>query len=338
MDFPRWYFFSEALICLCGAAVLYSIYLRGDPGGQRDPTWSWLGNAVLVWSAIGFIGWIYSRSSWFVVTRIIFSTLNSAFLLLSIGYFDYGDYGFTGVIGARLKRFEEKPAWRKSVILLSLLVAVVVIAFSLAAEASPPVQSLPDILLSVLTLIILGVALYESFKGRGFWMLKYLSILIILLTILSQLPEMGLIVSEFRWPLLLVTKSMLILLFLALATSSVTQKGEFPLEGLELTGRVVDEKFLIVRLWIKGDSKAREMRVRDTYYNVLLELARSRKANPDGYFNLQKAGYYPEYLKRLAHSLRIERPQLLDNNRSGGYRLRIEPDKVAIIPAAPTQA
>ncbi len=337
MDFPAWYFSSEALICLCAAAVLYSIYLRGDPGGQRDPTWIWLGYAVLTWSVVGFIGWIYAQSSWFVVTRIIFSTLNSAFLLLTIGYFDYGDYGITGVIGARLKRFAERPAWRKTVILLSLLVAVVVIGFSLAAQSSPLVQSLPDIILSVLTLVVLGVALYESFGGRGFGMLKYLSIFVIGLTVLAQVPETGIIASDFIWPLLLISKTMLIMLFLALATSSVTQQGEFPLEGLELTGEMVDERFLVVRVWMRGESKAREVRVRDTYYNVLLELAQSRKDNPNGYFNLQKAGYYPEYLKRLAVSLKIERPQLLDNNRSGGYRLRIEPEKVTIIPVPQLQ-
>lgn len=331
MDFPNWYFPCQAFICLCGSSVLYSIYLRGDPGGRRDPTWRWLGNATLVWSLIGFIGWIYSYSTWFIVTRIVSSTLNSAFLLLSVGYFDYGDYGITGHIGARLKRLAESPAWRKMVILLSFFVAAIVMSVSLALKAAPSVQSLPDCLLSMVTLLILGVALYESFKGRGFSILKYISSIIVGLTIVSQLPELGIVMSELRWPLLLATKATLIFLFLALATSSATAQGELPIDGLELTGRLVDDKFFIVKLRIKGESKPREIRVRDTYYNVLLELARSRKNNPDGYFNLQKAGYYPEYLKRLAHALRIERPQLFDNNRSGGYRLRIDPEKIEIL-------
>ena len=330
MDFPNWYFPAQACICLCGATVLYSFYMRGDPGGQRDPTWLWLGNATLVWALIGMLGWAYSNSSWFVLTRIVSSTLNSAFLLLSIGYFDYGDYGITGRIGATLKKFEASRSWRGSVVLLSLLVAAIVMAVSFAVKASPEVQALPDCILSILTLVVLEVAIYESFKGRGFPILQYVSVAIVALTVVSQLPEMGIAMSELRWPLLLVTKTTLIFLFLALATSSATQKGEFPLDGLELTGRPVDERFFVVKLWIKGESKPREARVRDTYYHVLVEMARSRKENPDGYFNLQKAGYYPEYLKRLALALRLERPQLFDNNRSGGYRLRVDPGKIEV--------
>ncbi|HWB75134.1 MAG TPA: hypothetical protein VG755_09260 [Nannocystaceae bacterium] len=339
---PEWYAASQAAICLGAGWAILAMHRRGIPvrTGEatpviaRDPALGWLGIAVVVWGLVGVVLLLPLDETTALALRSPLSSVNNAALLISASHLDYG-LEF-------LQRARDWAHWRKAALLGSLAVAIATLVGYATVGPSDPLAQLPDFLLSVGTLALYGIGLMRSFVKRGFPMLAMLAVAAVFLTALAQLPEVlgegSLLVADRRWSLLLVSKTLTLVAFLALAMSWVHEVARRPSTGgarLRFTGEVrlgPQNR----RRWIVI-AEGGELELRETPHRDLLVLALARLSDADR----EHGGWMalPDLVGRLDDSrIRRMREDLrplgldatIETNFQKCYRLAIAPEHIEL--------
>lgn len=223
--------------------------------GSKDLGFIYLGMGLLLWTLIGGLELTFpdglagkgvGHFDRFV--RRILSVLNSSFFLLTLPYFEHG---FDG-LRRRFPVFTNPDHWRN----LVLGAAAATLGLTLLMFRSFPgreqewIASLPDSALSLLAVVALSYALFESFRIRRMLPLSILTLCVLASLLLCQLLDpsiTGEVSPEFLL-LRLSSHSLLGMLFFALAYSWLMERvqenaaavpapagGRYPWEGAEWT-------------------------------------------------------------------------------------------------------
>jgi hypothetical protein len=216
VDIIRFYGWWELSICSFAFLALMAIwYHLGKKKGDFGQVW--LSLAVLCWAISGVFEIIYVErfelniGGW----RSIFSLLNSLFILLSLPWFRHKPRWIAEVLESRY--------WYLIVGVPFLFCLVPTISGMIKGETA--FISELDVYYAILTLVVLGGVLWESFTKRGLLLLAYLSMVFVIITLVSQLYKF----TDDSATLLLtaaVFKSILIMIFFALALSWVKDLAE----------------------------------------------------------------------------------------------------------------
>lgn len=335
---PSWYSSLQAILCFFGSILFFALWLReakrrenkdGDEP-KREPALIYLGMAILVWAILGL--WLALSDSPTIdsvrLERTLSSTLNSALFLLAIAYFDYGP--------TTLKIFQRNWRWQIFVLASALVIAIITYWKE---------TSVYDVGFSILTLLVLGTSLFKSFRNREFYALAYLSWSAILLTLIPQILElnthlMGTLISltgsfdsNWQWGFLLISKAVLMQLFLALGYSWAFQVIELP-QTKEMRLGFLEKRKVV--LTVPGHYTGQKFELSPALHKVLLRFAVRRKCEESsggGWIKItdkRQALYYTD-LKRLCEKLGdIKLPSLFENDYAGRYRLRITAENVEI--------
>ncbi len=333
---PEWYALSQAAMCLGAAWAILAMWGRGTPvrageaasGPRRDVGLLWLGAAVGIWGVTGILLLTPTPVATASALRPLLSSANSACLLLFASHLDYGP--------EPLQRAREWRGWGAAALLGSLGVALLTIALYVALGARSRVAQLPDVLLSGVVLLLYGFGLFRSFLRRGFLSLALLAAIAVALQMAAQLPEItdALVSGDRRWVLNLASKSLTLVLFLALATSWVHEVARRPATAtaqLFFTGAPVGQKARKRYVVTSGDAR---IEMRETPHRDLLALAVRRVVDA------KDAGGWialPDLVGRLDDSrIRRMREDLrgvgldaaIESNFQKSYRLALAPDRI----------
>ena len=287
------------VVCFFAFAGLLSIwYHLGRKKGDAGQVY--LALSILCWSISGAVELYYARgmtlltetqslqlSGW----RSILSLLNSLLILLSLPWFRY------------------QPAWMAPLLKSKywMLVVGLPFLFSLLPTLSKMMSgkalnfvSEPDVYYAVMTLVILGNVLWESFTKRGLHLLAYLSIVFLLVTLSAQLYK---VTSDLTNLVLLsaIFKTLLIMIFFALALSWVKDLSEviqpdLAAMSLSLTReKVAPGRFEhLAHLSGVNGHAPREVRLSPTLYNLLLLFVETRIKDPgEGWLEIKPKGSGP---------------------------------------------
>jgi hypothetical protein len=329
--YPDWYTSSQAIICLFSGGAILSIWLRGTPERERaaehrplrDPGLGWLSAAVLVWGVLALwlrLGvWRSAEDD----LRIFASTLNSALFLLAAAYFDYGP--------ERLKPLQAHRTWRLGVFAAALVVATLTAILTL--HTSSNLLHIPDFVLSLVTLLVLGYGLVRSFRLRGFGLLAALAVVALSTQAVAQIPEVrpDLLTGDARWVLVLTSKTMAITTFLALAMSWAHEEAGRPASGevsVRFTG-LQENHLYIVELSAAKQFTNRRVLMTETPHKRFLMFAAKRLADPHGgWIHLRSASLEHKDLARICQPTGLPGRSLFENDRAGSYRLSIPPENI----------
>ena len=180
------YGISLILISICASVALASIWKKTkdiEIIKPDDKGLYWLSLGFGVWGLVGFLAcfknFVYTEhKDWYELVRSSLSTLNSTCLLFSIKSFEHAPPGLT-------KYLKEKTIKRTCVLIL----IITVVLFVISGHNETGFIWIPDITLSILTVLILGIAFYYSFKNRGYLGFSIISSIAMLLILLVQFPE-----------------------------------------------------------------------------------------------------------------------------------------------------
>ena len=222
LSFYGWW---QLWVCLFAFLSLMAIWWhigrkQGD-GGQV-----WLALSVLCWSFSGLVDVLFANEvlsgneelasfqlqGW----RSILSLCNSLFILLALPWFRY--------IPGRIEPIIKSKFWILIVGLPFLFSLLPTISKMITGESIGVIGEL-DVYYAILTLVFLGMVLWESFAKRRLLILAWLSLLCILITFLAQVLKIQ--KADINPDLIsAIFKTSLIMLFFALGLSWVKELAE----------------------------------------------------------------------------------------------------------------
>ncbi len=346
---------SHIFISLIGAILLLAIYynirkrfrqiLEEDENQKRvDRGLLYLSLAMFVWVVSGTWAYLGSRFGFgngFVYQGGVnlLSIVNNMFLLLAIFYFYYAP------------SFIYKNE-RNVKIILGIIVAVTITTFGVSYFGGGRVyrnmnlNALPDLLLSGFLCYLLMVSMYKTFLYRGLQIVSFISVVVVVLIFISQLPEVFLnLDNEFLNNLVkIVAKTSLISLFLVLATTWVIQLANTPKVN-EMQIKFIDWSLIQLSIPSKNiNNKSVDFGSRTTQYKNLLKFALRRKFGNgnDQSIVVGSSGEIKNqtYLSRIIDDIndisaqeigqRLERKDLFTFIGEGKYRLRMLPEHITV--------
>lgn len=311
LSFFGWWQF---VTCLFAFAALLSIWFHlGRKKGDLGQVW--LALSVLCWSFSGLVEIYFSRTTglenvYHQGWRSIFSLLNSLFILLALPWFRYKPKWMEQIIDGK--------SWYWIVGLPFVFSLLPTVSRMVTGDSNTLITEL-DVYYAVLTLIILGFVLWESFTKRGLQLLAYLSVIFVLVTLVAQFYK----VTDATHTLLLysaIFKSLLIMIFFALALSWVKDLADMVRVdetrlGLQLEQSRGDSGRYEYFAMLSGLEKGKSHRVKLTSgnYQLLEKFAQAKINNPEGgWLEIKPKGEtrsidYPikDYneIKRLLHTI-----------------------------------
>ncbi len=346
---------AHVFISLIGGILLLAIYfnirkrfksqLEEDEGHDRvDRGLLFLSLSMFIWVVSGL--WAYiGHNIWgeehvlYILGISIFSVLNNMFLLLALYYIDNAPV----VIYRNVKNAR---------IILSIILAVSVLTLILSVYYTNEtvgnfrVIGIPDLLLSAFLSWMLATALYKTFINRGLKLVAFISILVVVLILVSQIPTVYTgFEDEFYSNLIkIVAKTSLISIFLLLATSWVIELANTPVI------KEMQIKFMewsLVRISIPSKNIHNvlvDFGSKTTQYKNLARLAVRRKhgSGKDQTILVGSSGEIKSqtYLSRIIDNLnailnlvdyeRLERKDLFSFVGEGRYKLRVLPEHILI--------
>ncbi len=271
LQFYGWWQFAVCLFAFAGLmAIWYHLGRKQTDHGQI-----WLALSVLCWSFSGLIDATMGGENSSIAdgARSILSLLNSLFILLSLPWFRY--------IPPFLKPLIKSKNWIFIVGLPFLFSLLPTISKLISGKSGLIINEL-DVYYSILTLLFLGIVLWESFAKRRLIMLAWLSAICILITFVAQLYKMT--DQDINLTLFsAIFKSCLIMIFFALALSWVKDIAEkmSPAIGklaLRLSNSKIDGhlKNMVALEGIKAN-KIMEFELTNTHFDLLKTFATRRK-------------------------------------------------------------
>ena len=207
-------------------------------------------------------------------------------------------------------------------------------------------NALPDLLLSGFLCYLLMVSMYKTFLYRGLKVVSIISVVVVVLIFISQLPEVFInLDDDFSNHLIkIVAKTSLISLFLVLATTWVIQLANTPKVN-EMQIKFIDWSLIQLSIPSKNiNNKRVDFGSRTTQYKNLLKLALRRKFGngDDQSIVVGAAGEIKNqtYLSRIIDDIndlasqdvtqQLERKDLFTFIGEGKYRLRMLPEHITI--------
>lgn len=278
----------------------------------------WLALSILCWSATGGVEVYFSSTNLSILEnsnllegcKSVLSLLNSLFILIALSSFKY--------IPKILEKIIRSKTWI-IIIGLPFLFSLLPTLSKFFIKNSNSVISELDVYYSTLTLIILGMVLWESFSRRRLTLLAYLSVVCIMITFVAQLYKLG--PYEVNQLLLsAIFKTCLIMIFFSLALSWVKDISEtlsVLKEGLSL--KLTKEKGPLGKLehlvQIGGifDIEVKKIQLSKTNFALLEKFILKKKEDKEGWLEIKpkvdmrtgKVYDINDYneIKRLLHAL-----------------------------------
>ena len=355
MDVSQFHNLSHLFISLIGAVLTLAIYynirkrfktvLEEEDAPKRvDKGLLNLSLALFVWVASGLWAYLgiqfdFSGELIYQIGVNLLSILNNLFLLFAISYFYHAPSFITN---------NEKNLKR----ILAMVIAVTVLTFMVSyfngnhLLNGVKVNAIPDLVLSGFICFLLLTSLYKTFIFRDLKWVAYISVVVVLLIFVSQLPEVFVNLSnDFTYSLIrIIAKTSLISIFLLLATTWVIQLASTP----RITEMQIHFKdWSIVELSIPSkniNQQEIDFGAKATQYKNLLKLAIRRKhGQAENQSIIIGAGgeiknqtYLSRIIDNINQILNIEGEDKLDRRDlftfigEGKYRLRILPAHIKI--------
>lgn len=219
INFFGWWQFGVCLFAFLGLmSIWYHIGRK-----QKDFGQVWLALSILCWSISGIVIVLHCTDAQTSTDTLslngwlsILSLLNSLFILLALPWFRYLPSFLGPIIKSRF--------WPIIVGLPFLFSLLPTFSKLLTAQEGGLISEL-DVYYSILTLVVLGMVLWESFMKRRLALLAYLSIFCILITFTAQLYKLS--DNDINQTLFsAIFKTSLIMIFFALALSWVKDLTE----------------------------------------------------------------------------------------------------------------
>lgn len=214
------YGYWQLVVCFFAFLGLISIWFHLGKK-QKDTGQIWLALSILCWSLSGGLEVLFSEGAriseiYLQGGKSILSLLNSLFILLALPYFRHLPKLLEGTI---------KSKFWLALIGLPFLFSLLPTMSKLMMGSSQQLISELDVYYSILTLLILGWVLWESFIKRKLNFLAYLSIICVAIVFIAQLYKLS--NNEFSQLLYsAIFKTTLIMIFFALAMSWVKELSE----------------------------------------------------------------------------------------------------------------
>ena len=352
----KFHILAQIFISLLGGTLLLAIWynirqrfrkiLEEDESQKRvDKGLLYLSLAMFVWVLSGI--WTYmglegdfASSEVRQAVRSLFSIFNNLFFLLALFYFYYAP--------AFLYNNEKNV---KRLIFFTIAISVFsMVLFQYFGEEPNSfgikISFLPDLLLSAFLSALLAISFYKTFLKRGLKVIAGISVGVILLMFLSQLPEVfANFQDDFTNNLIrIIAKISLISIFLVLATSWVIQLANTPVAS-EMQLKFMD--WSMVKITIPSKEileQTVDFGSKTTQYKNLLKFAirRQRAEGSDQCLEVSAGGELKSqtYLTRIIDNInqiltldglqKLERRDLFTFIGNGKYRLRVLPENILI--------
>lgn len=343
------YHYTIIFVSVIGGSLLLSIFynirsrfsqvLEEDESKLRvDKGLMYLGLSVFVWMALS-IWSLFDVESVIVGSLVtnVFSILNNFFILLALSYFIHApDFIYN----------------KKNNVSIIILIAIVVVVLTLVMHtlswipASINITALPDFLLSGLVSYLLAQSLHRTFLDRGLKWVAIISVIIIALMMIAQLPEVYTTLTEsiYTYLLKIVSKTSLIFVFLLLATSWVIELANTP-RPKEMGLKVLDWSLVELNIPSKQIINAHvDFGSKTTQFRNLLKFAHRRKHNTGmeqcievgGRGEISSQSYLTRIIDNINEILQLDADQKLDRKDlftfigDGKYRLRFPSENIEI--------
>lgn len=353
-ELTRFHILAHIFISLIGAILLLAIWynirkrfqqiLEEDDSQKRvDKGLLYLSIAMFIWVAAGiwrYMAFELEGGILFQVVNSLLSIANNLFLLLALFYFYYAP---------TFIYHNEKNVYK--IIAIIVITAILTIILPLFLQENNVIQqirisSIPDLILSGFLSCLLIISFYRTFSIRDLKVVAFISVGIITLMFISQIPEVFLqLHSDFTTNLIkIIAKTSLIAIFLVLATSWVIRLANMPKPN-EMSIKFIDWSLIKISIPSKGVfEQTIDFGSKTTQYRNLFKFAVRRKFN-DKINQAITVGASGEiknqtYLSRIINNInqilkleeeqQLERRDLLTFIGQGQYRLRMIPDNIFI--------
>ena len=361
-DQHTFYLLSEAFISFIGGVLLLAIWLAIQRSFSHklsheisvkrvDKGLLYLSLSVFVWSVLAvfmYLGLYFQYDKWSVrLVQNAFSILNSLFLILALFYFDNAPaYLYNN------PRSTRRIIW--FLIGLSVVSTLLAVSYGDVLDSSGIRYSLmPDLVLSAVLSYFLMAALYRTFINRQMFVVAGISVLVIVLLFLSQLPDFFSMQAYGAYGDLIkiIAKTALISIFLVLGTSWVLELSLIP-DITHMRIAFTDWNQIVLSIPAKDIIEAPvEFGKKTTQFNNLLKFAVRRKYAPEEEMCIEvHAGgeiHSQTYLSRIVENIneilalegdsRLHRNDLFTFIGQGRYRLRFLAEHIAIDAALLTE-
>lgn len=354
----QFYLLSEIFISLIGALLLLAIWsavqryfknqLSHEVSVKRvDKGLIYLSLSLFVWCASAIVTYFSLTildSEWTVlISQNIFSILNSLFLILALFYLDHSpSYLYNNKKNARN--------------IIFLLIGLSILSLALAIIFNDKTSTyglrfsvIPDLLLSLLLSWLLAVSLFRTFAYRKMKLVSIISLVVILLIFISQLPQAFHIesLSFYNDIIKIVAKTGLISIFLVLGTSWVIELAQTP-NVVTMKIHFTDWNQVNISIPSKGiENQQIEFGSKTTQFNNLLKFAIRRKYAEEKDMcievfaggEIQSQTYLSRIIENINDILKLEGDDKLNRNDlftfigQAKYRLRFIPKFIEIDPA-----
>ena len=342
---------AHIFISLIGAVLLLAIYynirrrfqqvLEEDDAQKRvDRGLLYLSLALFVWVLAGSWSLFQDQLGFgYQIGVSLFSILNNMFILMALFYF----HNAPGFIYKNEKNV-------RLIILIIIVVTVLTLLLSYWSNTNPTnniaLYAIPDLILSGFLSYLLMISCYRTFLHRGLKLVAAISILVIILMFISQLPQVFTQVgNDFINSLIkLISKTSLISLFLVLATSWVIQLANTP-KVTEMQIKFLDWSLIQLSIPSKQFHKVNiDFGSKTTQYKNLLKFAIRRKygTGDEQCILVGASGEIKNqtYLSRIIENIndihpqetasQLDRKDLFTFLGLGKYRLRMLPEHIEI--------
>lgn len=355
-DVAQFHNLAHIFISFIGAILLLAIYsnirkrfrqiLEEDESQKRvDSGLLYLSLAMFIWVVSGI--WAYTSQRFEFSETILYqigvnllSIINNLFLLLALFYFYYAPK----FIYNNTKNVK---------IIIGMIIAVTSVTLLMSSifgnnniYYNIKLNAIPDLLLSGFLCFLLVVSFYKTFVHRGLKIVATISVIVMVLIFVSQLPEIFLsLTNDFATYLIkIIAKTSLISLFLVLATSWVIQLANTPRPN-EMRIKFLDWSLIQLSIPSKNINNAEvDFGSKTTQYKNLLKFA-IRRAHGKGDMQsilVSSAGeiknqtYLTRIIENINEILQLDTEQQLERRDiftflgEGKYRLRMIPENITI--------
>lgn len=352
----KFHILAQIFISLLGGTLLLAIWynirqrfrkiLEEDESQKRvDKGLLYLSLAMFVWVLSGIWTYVglegdFASSEVRQAVRSLFSIFNNLFFLLALFYFYYAPAFLYN---------NEKNVKRLIFFIVTISVFSMVLFQYFGEEPNSmgiKISFLPDLLLSAFLSALLAISFYKTFLKRGLKIIAGISVAVILLMFLSQLPEVfSTFQDDFTNNLIrIIAKTSLIAIFLVLATSWVIQLANTPVAS-EMQLKFMD--WSMVKITIPSKEileQTVDFGSKTTQYKNLLKFAirRQRAKGSNQCLEISAGGELKSqtYLTRIIDNInqilalddlqKLERRDLFTFIGNGKYRLRVLPENILI--------
>lgn len=300
----RPYLVNLVIISAFSASALFFMWRRimhqafRSKGKGKDYGLVFLAGAMCVWMLTGLWGFLKDKAHplLFESVRSLLSTANSLMYMLAVQHFDYSPHQI------------RRKWWQPTIIGVCSLIAILTIGLCILGwtNASYNTEAIwyPDVVLSFLTVLILGLGFWRSFYYRNYKPMAWLSLVVMAFVLFVQLPEISPPIARFLdgpsedW-FTLSAFGLLMMLCFALAASWGIEQVSIPdSKHIALTFAGKESKGWVIRLKIR-DQRTDVLLSPMNCKNLLLFAARRLERPDNGWVHLDDdlKGY--NYFRRI---------------------------------------